>query len=110
MGIVQNFLADGALSDLTKNVEIMGENHLLEALSSATTEGTNWELRAAVSISRWSKRIWMLINQAFGVLVNLSWGNEKMRQSLTSRPSLVDSLSSALVRYSLFLFISVHPC
>ena len=49
MSIVQNFLADGALSDLLKGVAVLGESHLIEAVSTATSEGPDIELRAAVS-------------------------------------------------------------
>lgn len=98
MGIIQNLLADGALSDLTKAVEALGEDQLIEAVASSVVEGVDLELRAAVSAVLDPIDAWLvLIHQAFGVLVNLSWGNKEMRHNLTSRASLVDSLANALV-------------
>ena len=49
LGIVQNFLADGALSDLTKAVDVLGEAHLVDAVASAMEEEVDMEVRAHVS-------------------------------------------------------------
>lgn len=58
MGIVQNFLADGALSDLMKGVELLGEVNLVEAVASAMSGGTELELRAKVRSPPASRIVW----------------------------------------------------
>lgn len=102
MAIVQNFLADGALSDLMKGVEVLGGDDLVEAVASAVSVGIDLELRAAVRSACPQNLEFELTGQAFGVLVNLSWGNKELRSSLTNRPSLVESISQGLAS-SLFL-------
>lgn len=96
--IIQNYLADGNASDLTKAVEQMGEGDMLDEVALAMQEGNDVELRSAVSrIFDCVCETASLNEQALGVLINLSWGNERLRQSITNRPDLMESLSRALV-------------
>lgn len=102
---MQNYLADGAPSDLIKAMEVLGEDVILDAVTHAMAQGGDMELRAAVRPCIMSRRRHIPVRtdayQGLGVLVNLSWGLEKMRLSITSRSDLVDLLSQALVSGSI---------
>jgi hypothetical protein len=48
LGIIQNYLADGTLADLSNAVEKLGEARLLGAIQNGNSQGVDKELRVAV--------------------------------------------------------------
>lgn len=92
LGIIQNYLADGTLADLSNAVEKLGEARLMSAIQTGLSQGMDKELRVAVRRMRRLR-----LHQALRVLVNLCWGNILLRQMVVRNNFIVSSLVDSLV-------------
>lgn len=82
--IVRNLVADAGASEIGRVAECLGLDHVLHCLEIAM------ESRASQSLQ--APALW--------VLSNLALGPEKLRSAMTTRVSLVEGLSNALVSCS----------
>jgi hypothetical protein len=85
--IVRNLVADAGSSEIGRVAECLGFDHLLYCLEVAMESRASQTLQAP----------------ALWVLSNLALGPEKLRNAMTTRLSLVEGLSNALVSDSLHL-------
>jgi hypothetical protein len=92
LGIIQNYLADATLAELSNAVDKLGEAPLFGVIQGGLRPGAPVDLRVAVRPCRD-----VADKQSLGALVNMCYGNEKLRTTIVGHKWVILSLVEATV-------------